>query len=100
MNTLTTPLCAPPGIEVPVAHASIGSATPPALAAAVREAGGLGTLALTWGSARGLAAMTLSAGRPAVLASEPRPAARIVATIAREAAGVLGRAAGTAVSCR
>jgi hypothetical protein len=44
--------------------------------------------------------MALYAGQSAVLAGEPRPAAQIVATIAREAANVLGWAAETAVSCR
>jgi NAD(P)H-dependent flavin oxidoreductase YrpB (nitropropane dioxygenase family) len=52
MNTLTTPLCATLGIDVPIAQAPIGSATTPALAAAVCGAGGLGTLALTWVSAQ------------------------------------------------
>jgi NAD(P)H-dependent flavin oxidoreductase YrpB (nitropropane dioxygenase family) len=45
---LTTPLCALLGIEVPVVQAPIGSATTPALAAAVSEAGALGTLSITW----------------------------------------------------
>lgn len=52
MNALTTPLCALLGVEVPIVQAPIGSATTPALAAAVCEAGGLGTLALTWMSAQ------------------------------------------------
>jgi NAD(P)H-dependent flavin oxidoreductase YrpB (nitropropane dioxygenase family) len=43
-----TPLCRQLGIEVPVIQAPIGSATTPALAAAVANAGGLGTLAITW----------------------------------------------------
>jgi len=54
----------------------------------------------TTGASGDLAAMALYTGQPAVLASEPRPAAQIVTTIAREAAGVLGRAAGTAVNCQ
>ncbi|GAB2837185.1 NAD(P)H-dependent flavin oxidoreductase [Streptomyces daliensis] len=45
---LATPLCTTLGIEVPVIQAPVGSATTPALAAAVTEAGGMGTLALTW----------------------------------------------------
>ncbi len=45
---LITPLCRRMGIEVPVVQAPIGSATTPELAAAVSNAGGLGTLALTW----------------------------------------------------
>lgn len=36
------------GIDLPVVQAPIGSATTPQLAAAVSEAGGLGTLALAW----------------------------------------------------
>ena len=36
------------GIEFPIVQAPIGSATCPELAAAVSEAGGLGTLAVTW----------------------------------------------------
>jgi nitronate monooxygenase len=35
-------------LEVPIVQAPIGSATDPALAAAVADAGGLGTLAVTW----------------------------------------------------
>lgn len=45
-NSLTTLL----GIRVPVIQAPIGSFSCPALAAAVSEAGGLGTLALSWDS--------------------------------------------------
>ncbi|MGA5562779.1 NAD(P)H-dependent flavin oxidoreductase [Streptomyces platensis] len=48
MTALTTPVCRRLGIEVPVVQAPIGSAATPELAAAVAEAGGLGTLALTW----------------------------------------------------
>jgi nitronate monooxygenase len=48
VNELRTPLCQVLGIEVPIIQAPIGSATCPALAAAVSNAGGLGTLALTW----------------------------------------------------
>ncbi|EMA52442.1 MULTISPECIES: NAD(P)H-dependent flavin oxidoreductase [Halococcus] len=46
--TLRTPLCDVLGIEYPIVQAPIGSATCPALAAAVANAGGLGTLAVTW----------------------------------------------------
>ena len=46
--SLSTPLCALLGVEVPIVQAPIGSATCPELAAAVSGAGGLGTLALTW----------------------------------------------------
>ena len=52
MNALTTPLCATLGTDLPIVQAPIGSATTPSLAAAVCEAGGLGTLALTWVSAQ------------------------------------------------
>ncbi|WP_318566866.1 nitronate monooxygenase [Salinigranum marinum] len=48
MPSLRTPLTRQLGIDVPVVQAPIGSATSPALAAAVAEAGGLGTLAVTW----------------------------------------------------
>ncbi|MFD0501031.1 MULTISPECIES: nitronate monooxygenase [Streptomyces violaceusniger group] len=44
---MTTPLCRQLGIEVPVAQAPIGSAVTTDLVAAVADAGGLGTLALT-----------------------------------------------------
>jgi nitronate monooxygenase len=45
-----TPLTATLDIEAPVVQAPIGSATCPALAAAVSDAGGLGHLAVTWRS--------------------------------------------------
>jgi nitronate monooxygenase len=47
---LATPLTALLGIRIPVIQAPIGSFSCPALAAAVSEAGGLGTLALSWDS--------------------------------------------------
>jgi nitronate monooxygenase len=43
-----TPVCDLLGIEVPIVQAPIGSASVPALAAAVSEAGALGTIALSW----------------------------------------------------
>jgi nitronate monooxygenase len=43
-----TPLCDLLGIDVPIVQAPIGSASVPALAAAVSEAGALGTIALSW----------------------------------------------------
>ena len=47
---MRTALCERLGIDVPVIQAAIGSAAGPALAAAVSDAGGLGTLGLTgWG---------------------------------------------------
>ena len=46
--SLSTSLCDLLDVEYPIVQAPIGSATRPALAAAVSEAGGLGTLALTW----------------------------------------------------
>jgi NAD(P)H-dependent flavin oxidoreductase YrpB (nitropropane dioxygenase family) len=45
---LTTSACKMLGIVLPIVQAPIGSATTPALAAAVSDAGGLGTLALSW----------------------------------------------------
>lgn len=45
---LSTPLCPLLGIDLPIIQAPIGSATTPALAAAVSNAGGLGMLAVTW----------------------------------------------------
>jgi NAD(P)H-dependent flavin oxidoreductase YrpB (nitropropane dioxygenase family) len=49
-DRLRTPLTTILGIRVPVIQAPIGSFSCPALAAAVSEAGGLGTLALSWDS--------------------------------------------------
>ncbi|WP_123537631.1 NAD(P)H-dependent flavin oxidoreductase [Halosimplex salinum] len=46
--SLHTPLCDRLGIEHPVVQAPIGSVSTPDLAAAVSNAGGLGTLAVTW----------------------------------------------------
>jgi nitronate monooxygenase len=48
--TIATPLCDLLGIDHPIVQAPIGSATRPRLAAAVSNAGGLGTLAITWRS--------------------------------------------------
>jgi nitronate monooxygenase len=48
MVTLDTALCDRLGVEHPVVQAPIGSASCPELAAAVSNAGGLGTLAITW----------------------------------------------------
>lgn len=45
---LRTPLCDRLGISTPIVQAPIGSATTPALAAAVSDAGALGMLAVTW----------------------------------------------------
>ena len=45
---MRTPICELLGIERPVVQAPIGSAAVPRLAAAVSNAGALGTLALTW----------------------------------------------------
>jgi NAD(P)H-dependent flavin oxidoreductase YrpB (nitropropane dioxygenase family) len=46
--SLRTPLCELLGITVPVVQAPIGSASGPALAAAVCKAGALGMVSLTW----------------------------------------------------
>lgn len=48
MTRLSTPLRAALGIDRPIVQAPIGGLTRPELAAAVSEAGGLGTLALSW----------------------------------------------------
>ena len=45
---MRTPLCDLLGIDVPIVQAPIGSASVPALAAAVSGAGALGTVALSW----------------------------------------------------
>jgi len=45
---LTTPLCRRLGIAVPIVQAPIGSASCPALAVAVSEAGALGMISFTW----------------------------------------------------
>ena len=45
-----TPFCRLLGIDLPIAQAPIGGASTPALAAAVGNAGGLGTLSITWRS--------------------------------------------------
>jgi NAD(P)H-dependent flavin oxidoreductase YrpB (nitropropane dioxygenase family) len=47
-----TPFCHRLGLTAPVAQAPIGGATTPELAAAVSNAGGLGTLALSWTPAK------------------------------------------------
>ncbi len=47
---MRTPFCRQLGISYPIIQAPIGSATTPALAAAVSNAGGLGMLALSWRS--------------------------------------------------
>lgn len=50
MTRIRTPLCPLLGIEIPIIQAPVGSATCPQLASAVSNAGGLGTLALSWRS--------------------------------------------------
>lgn len=54
---MRTPLCDLFGIEVPIVQAPIGGASVPALAAAVSEAGGLGTIALSWTKPQDVAAL-------------------------------------------
>jgi NAD(P)H-dependent flavin oxidoreductase YrpB (nitropropane dioxygenase family) len=56
VHRLHTALCETLGIEVPICQAPIGSAGGPELAAAVSGAGGLGSMALTWTSIRGVRA--------------------------------------------
>jgi NAD(P)H-dependent flavin oxidoreductase YrpB (nitropropane dioxygenase family) len=51
-----TPFCRRLGLTMPIAQAPVGSAATPALAAAVSNAGGLGTLALSWTPAHDVAA--------------------------------------------
>ncbi|RBI59803.1 nitronate monooxygenase [halophilic archaeon] len=48
MTHLTTTLTETLGLDVPIVQAPIGSATSPALAATVADAGALGMLAVTW----------------------------------------------------
>ena len=48
VSALRTPVCAMLGIRRPIIQAPIGSAATSRLAAAVSNAGGLGTLALSW----------------------------------------------------
>jgi nitronate monooxygenase len=48
MADLRTPFCALAGCALPIVQAPIGSASTPALVAAVSEAGGLGVLAGSW----------------------------------------------------
>jgi len=50
MTSLATDFTSLAGIDLPIAQAPIGTATTPELAAAVSNAGGLGTLSLTWRS--------------------------------------------------
>jgi nitronate monooxygenase len=52
-----TPFCDLLGIEVPIVQAPIGAASVPALAAAVSEAGALGTVALSWTKPEAVAAV-------------------------------------------
>jgi NAD(P)H-dependent flavin oxidoreductase YrpB (nitropropane dioxygenase family) len=52
-----TPLCDLLGIDVPIVQAPIGSASVPALAAAVSEAGALGSIALSWTKPEHVAAL-------------------------------------------
>jgi nitronate monooxygenase len=52
-----TPVCDLLGIDVPIVQAPIGGASVPALAAAVSEAGALGTIALSWTKPDGVAAL-------------------------------------------
>jgi nitronate monooxygenase len=52
-----TPVCDLLGIDVPIVQAPIGGASVPALAAAVSEAGGLGTITLSWTKPERVAAL-------------------------------------------
>jgi len=57
LKPVRTPLCDLLGIDVPIVQAPIGSASVPALAAAVSEAGALGTIALSWTKPEDVAAL-------------------------------------------
>jgi nitronate monooxygenase len=52
-----TSFCRLAGIELPIVQAPVGGITTPALAAAVSEAGGLGTLSITWREPEALRAL-------------------------------------------
>lgn len=54
---MRTPLCDLFGIDTPIVQAPIGGASAPALAAAVSEAGALGTIALSWTKPENVAAV-------------------------------------------
>ena len=54
---MRTPLCDLLGIDIPIVQAPIGGASVPALAAAVSEAGALGTIALSWTKPADVAAL-------------------------------------------
>ncbi len=56
---MRTPLCDLLGIEAPIVQAPIGGASVAALAAAVSEAGGLGTIALSWTKPESIAAIVV-----------------------------------------
>jgi len=57
LKAMRTPLCDLLGIDVPIVQAPIGGASVPALAAAVSEAGALGTIALSWTKPADIAAL-------------------------------------------
>jgi nitronate monooxygenase len=52
-----TSFCRLAGIELPIVQAPVGGITTPSLAAAVSEAGGLGTLSITWREPEALRAL-------------------------------------------
>ena len=57
MIRFDTPFCRLAGIDLPIVQAPVGGISTPALAAAVSEAGGLGTLSITWREPDALRAM-------------------------------------------
>jgi nitronate monooxygenase len=57
LKAVRTPLCDLFGIDVPIVQAPIGDASVPALAAAVSEAGAVGTIALSWTKPENVAAL-------------------------------------------
>lgn len=90
--TLTTRLTDTLACSVPVVQAPVGSATTPDLAAAVADAGGLGTLAITWrdpADARRALAETLDRTDGAVAANVVVDDATGVAPVERQVAAAL-----------
>jgi len=57
LSRVRTPVCDLLGIDVPIVQAPIGSASVPGLAAALSEAGALGTIALSWTEPEDVAAL-------------------------------------------
>lgn len=87
--SIPTRLCDRCGISVPVIQAPIGGATCPDLAAAVSEAGALGSLSITWRAVEDARSLIRQ-----IRAKTARPfAVNIVRAIEAEAIAALGRGA-------